>query len=168
MNDKRIEDCPKCSIYFEPKNINFTIVNMLGKIKVKCLNNFKDSGCNLTCLYKDLNNHLLICDYSQQNCSCGSTFFNKDYIEHMKVCNYVKTPCKFCYEQIALNNTLHYENCKEIKTQCKFCKTTLKAINMKSHLLSKCKLLEYICYYCKEFSAKIINEEDFDTVYYCK
>jgi len=153
---KYSNQCPNLCIY-EPKSILFPVTNMLGKIKIKCLNYKK--GCHSTFSYKDLRNHMESCEYSTYNCDCGFAGKKKDFQEHNISCKKgLEFKCDICSEVIRDEN--HYINCKQRKEKCHFCHLNIKVDSFKEHLVKECKGLHIMCQECYPVCIKLINGEE--------
>jgi len=159
---KKFSDiCPnQCELVLKP--INFTVSNMLGKVKLKCLNNKK--GCCSIIFYKDLKKHIEDCEFTLLYCKCGKEVHQKEYYNHLSECkenDCTNSFCIYCKENINYDKQ-HYLKCKERTYTCNFCKSEVLAHYYKSHFNNvnkKCEWVDKLCTLCRDMSLSLINDK---------
>ncbi|XP_060083710.1 TNF receptor-associated factor 3-like [Ylistrum balloti] len=92
-------------------------------LPVYCSN--KDQGCTQEMQWKQLEEHILDCDFKSVQCvyepnGCGIFTLKKNLEDHLQRCEYRKEPCFFCKDDVVIVHRQDHESmeCRKILIDC--------------------------------------------------
>ena len=115
---------------------------------IKCI--YETQGCNIKCLYKDLDEHENKCEYRLESCIlCKKKFIYIEIDNHILQCDESLEKCKECGLEIKRKNyTEHFDKeCTERNINCNYCNNAIKLKILDEHLLN-CELGKINCDSC--------------------
>ena len=141
------------------------IKSIIHKSMIHCIN----SKCNWKGELYNLENHLnKECLYQLLNCPnkyCNKKIIKKDLNSHLIQCDYldkiIKVKCNYCNDEFNIKNiSEHFEKCNELVIECEnFCGKKLKRKNMEIHIKKECLLSKIKCPFWDKGCKKLIKRK---------
>ena len=154
--------CPICRDYFEKKELDRILKNILGKLLLRCPNCDKYTKLNKIKVSEYIN-HLKSCDYSDYQClTCKKTIphSKNDCFEHAHFCGYSDSLCCYCSKTVKKYLKKEHEiKCGEELVQCEFCEEKLERKKIDNHKKNICLMRIINCNECHEdYKFKDFND----------
>ena len=154
------------------KQYSSLIKTVSQNIKIKCIN--QNLGCDWENELSKLEFHLNECLYETIKCpnnECNKTILKKNLNSHLIECEYtniiIKAKCNYCKKDFNIQNiSEHLKKCPELIIDCeKGCGKKIKIKNLEEHKNNNCpEVLEKCAYWnkgCKKFIKRKYLEDHY-------
>jgi hypothetical protein len=141
----RIKICPYCRAPFSIIKPNYSLKDLIGRIKIKCYNN----ECDWRGYIKNFENHNMKCEFNIYQCHWCELSIKKIHLKKhiLEKCEYRASECKYCKDKHYFRDVnWHMEICILAPIKCEYCDHSFPEHFMEKHINKKHPT--FFCYKC--------------------